>query len=327
MTRFQVRVSRLRRSHAFVRSTMLCALAMLTPTASGWAQSCDGTVQPIGSGSVTQNALVLAGSGIALYSRMNINIDGYAKAYHRDNFPGGGVLHLCNAAEVFLPDGTSYQGSESNATCTGKFMRDYQRIRDAKWNDPSIGVMRWFGVLGTQSARIAGKTVTGVVPVEQQDGSGFYVSPTTLADDTIANPADQRRYIDPLSVPSAVVRGSPALRMLGVVQGTLGVAIHRERRIAVPFIVGDAGPRIGEGSVALARLVSGHPLVDTLTLKTRSVGQIDQPAVLWVFFGGAKLPPPYDGTRVRSKATDAFTTWGGNARLTSCLANSQVPVN
>jgi len=319
--------NRARSSTASRVTTIATLLGVLSPFTSVWAQSCEGDVQPIGSGSVRQNALVIPNGGIALFAKMNINLDGYGRAYHRDNFQGGGVIHLCNAAEVFLPDGTSYQGSESNPTCTGKFMKDYQRIREAKWTDVTVGVIRWFGVLGTGSATIGGKTVNGVVPVEQSDGSGFYVSPTTLVDNRITDIKDQRRYIDALSVPSAVVRGSPALAKLGVVQGTLGVAIHRSKGIAVPFIVGDAGPRIGEGSAALARLVSGHPLVDSLTLKTRGLGQVDEPAVLWMFFGGPKLAPPYEGARVRAEAQNAFVTWGGESRLKSCLASSKVPVN
>ena len=45
--------------------------------------------------------------GLAAFAKMNINIDGYARAYHPKNFDGGAVMHLCNAGEVFLPDGTS----------------------------------------------------------------------------------------------------------------------------------------------------------------------------------------------------------------------------
>lgn len=313
-------------SRPLLRDAVVFCVAMFAPPVL-WAQPCEGDIRPIGSNTVTQTALVVQGGGVALYSRMNINLDGYGRAYHRDNFQGGGVIHLCNAAQVFLPDGTSYQGSESNATCTGKFMQDYQKIRGANWTNTSVGAIRWFGVVGTGSVTIAGRTVTSVVPVEQPDGSGFYVSPTSLLDSAITDPGDQRRYVNPLSVPAAVVRNSPALAQLGVVLGTLGVAVHRERKIAVPFIVGDFGPRIGEGSAALARLVSGHPLVDIIDRKTRLVGQVDKPAVLWVFFGGPKLPPPYDAKRVRGEAEGAFVKWGGETRLRTCLANANVPVN
>jgi len=67
-------------------------------------------------------------TGFATYAKVNINIDGYGRAYHRENYKTDAVIHLCNAGEVFLPDGSSYQGSESNATCTGKFMKDLANI-------------------------------------------------------------------------------------------------------------------------------------------------------------------------------------------------------
>jgi hypothetical protein len=54
----------------------------------------------------------------------------------------------------------------------------------------------------------------------------------------------------------------------------------------VPFVVGDGGPRIGEGSPALARQVLGLPVTDTIDRKTRYAGQVDGRDVLWVFFGG-----------------------------------------
>ncbi len=310
-----------------VRTGIATLLAVLVPLGEVWVQSCDGEVRPIGSGTVSQNALLLSGGeGIALYARMNINIDGYGRAYHRDNFEGGGVIHLCNGGEVFLPDGTSYQGSTDNKACA-RFLEDYKKIRAARFTDAKVGVIRWFGVLGTGSATIAGRTIRGVVPVEQADGSGFYVSPTTLVDSTITDQSDQRRYVNALRVPAAVVRNSPTLVKLGIVAGTLGVAVHRDIKVPVPFIVGDVGPRIGEGSVALARLVSGHPLLDTIDRRNRFVGQVDKPSVLWVFFGGATMPPPYEGARVREQAQDAFSKWGGDAKLTSCLSNTRVPVN
>lgn len=78
---------------------------------------------------------------------MNINIDGDAKAYHPNNARGGALIHLCNAGRVVLPDGTSYHGSESNATCTGKFMTDVARIGQAGCIDRSVGAVEWYGIL------------------------------------------------------------------------------------------------------------------------------------------------------------------------------------
>lgn len=64
--------------------------------------------------------------------------------------------------------------------------------------------------------------------------------------------------------------------------GSFGVAYHRRKRIAVPFVVGDGGPRIGESSVALARQVSGLSVTDEVTKQNRYAGQVDARDVLWI---------------------------------------------
>ncbi len=302
-----------------LKLSLISFLACISPALS---QTCDGPIRSIGN----QNALFLPDGGIALRARMNINIDGSARAYHRDNYAGGALIHLCNAGEVFLPNGSRYQGSADNATCTGRFMADYARIRSAGWRDPSVGAIRWFGILGRGNLIVGSRTVRGVTPVEQPDGSGYYVSPTTLFDPQY-DEADQRRYVEPLAVPAAVVRNSQALRQRSVVAGTLGVAIHRTRRVPVPFIVGDTGPRIGEGTPALARLASGLPIKEDITRAERYVGQVDAPDIVWVFFGGHVLPPPYDAFSVRARADQAFQGWGGNARLQNCISNPRLPIN
>ncbi|WP_129242484.1 hypothetical protein [Achromobacter veterisilvae] len=132
----------------------------------------------------------LADGGIAAYSNMNINIDGYARAYHPKNASAGALLHLCNAGRPYAPDGTSYNASKDNPTCTGRFMDDYARIGAAGWKDTSVGIIRWFGVLGRDQVQLNGGNIKSVVPVLQKDGSGFYVSPTALADNAIADAAD-----------------------------------------------------------------------------------------------------------------------------------------
>jgi len=257
-------------------------------------------------------------------SRMNINLDGYGHAYSPRNYEGGALLHLCNAGKVYLPDGSSYQGSESNATCIGRFMQDFKRIGDAGWQDPSVGAITWYGILGEGTATIHGKTVNSVKPVSQKDGSGFYVSPTSLVDLKVTDLEDQSRYVNPLRVPSAVVPGSLVSR--GIAIGTFGVAIDRHKKIAVPFVVGDEGPRIGEGSAALARLVAGEAVNDVLTHKTSRVGQVDTPDVLWVFFGGQATKYDHaDAGRLSADAKQAYEKWGGEARLGVCL--STVPSN
>ncbi|WP_228255755.1 hypothetical protein [Pollutimonas thiosulfatoxidans] len=294
---------------------ILCVLAAALVPSSGVAADCAGTIISALGG--VNRAWVLSDGGIAAFAKMNINIDGYKRAYHPKNADAGALIHLCNAGKVYLPDGTSYQGSESSRTCTGRFMSDVARIGAAGWKDASVGAVNWYGILGHESVRIAGRTVTSVVPVVQADGSGFYVSPTALADSSITDRADQSRYVNALRVPAAVVPSSVLSR--GIAMGSFGVAYELNKKIAVPFVVGDVGPRIGEGSVALARLIAGQPLKDEISRSERFVGQVDRPEVLWIFF---KTPAEkYDSKNEEAtvaKANAAYSAWGGAERLTAC---------
>lgn len=292
------------------------AFAFALLPGAGIAADCAGSVNS-GLGGVNR-VWMLSDGGIAAFAKMNINIDGYRRAYHPKNADAGALIHLCNAGKVFLPDGSSYHGSESNSSCAGRFMSDVARIRDAGWKDASVGVVNWYGILGSESVKVAGRTVASVVPVVQSDGSGFYVSPTALADSSITDRTDQSRYVNALRVPAAVVPSSLLSR--GIAMGSFGVAYDVNKRIAVPFVVGDAGPRIGEGSVALARLVAGQPLKDEISRRERFVGQVDRPNVLWVFF---KDPAErYDSKNEAAtieKARAGYSAWGGDQRLAACV--------
>lgn len=281
------------------------------------ASACEATKQADVGGKGVQ-AWKLAEGGYAAWSAMHINIDGYGRAYHRNNRQAGAVLHLCVGGEVLLSDGTRYHGSATQATCTGRFMDDLARIEAAGWADPSVGVVRWYGVVAEGQATVAGRNVKGIKPVLQRDGSSFYVSPTSLVDPTVTDLADQRRYANPLRVAAAVAPG--ALVRAGVNQGSFGVAIQGDKRIAVPFVVGDAGPRIGEGTPALARPVAGLPLTDEITLGNRYAGAVEGKSVLWVFFGGpAMVFNHQQEAEVATRAKAAFEAWGGAERLERCM--------
>lgn len=209
-------------------------------------------------------------------AKANVNIDGYGRAYHPQNAAVGALIHLCNAGKVHLPNGTSYHGSESNRTCTGKFMTDFAAIKKAGWSDPKVGAIEWYGILGEGSANVAGVTVKSVVPVELADGSGFFVSPTAYADRTISDPRRQDRYVDPLKVRAAVVPNQKALRDAGVKMGSFGVAYDPQTGNAVPFIVGDIGPRVGEATPKLLRDMAGLRHKDPITREERYTGQVSE---------------------------------------------------
>jgi hypothetical protein len=208
-------------------------VASFGSSAAAQQQNCEGSAVTVG----RQSGIAIKGGGAAFRAKMNINFDGSSRAYAKTNAEAGALVHLCNAGEVFLPDGSSYQGSKDNATCTVRFMDDFRRIGEAGWKDPAVGAIRWFGVLGRGSVGIGERTIRGVKPVELPGSSGFYVSPTSLFDPGFAED-DQRRYTDPLVVPGAVMRNAETLKALGVKLGTFGVAIDTRHADAK---VGTAG--------------------------------------------------------------------------------------
>lgn len=297
-------------ARSFTSIVLLSAIA----TFPAHAQSdCTGEARVLGGQSVT----VLTGGSVMTRAKLNINIDGSGRAYNWDN--SRGLIHLCNAGRVYPADGPAYEGSADGPTCTGRFMNDLARIKAAGWTDGSVGAISWYGVLATGTAVVQGRTVRGVTPVEIPESGGFLVSPTTLGDP--AFPAtDQRRYVDPLVVASAVIPSSGALTAQGVVPGTLGVAYRAKTGRAIPFIVSDLGPRIGEGSPALARRLAGLEPKAALTRAERFQGIVDTPDVVWVFFGGSKLAPPYTADAVDAAGQTAFQTWGGRSRVSACAA-------
>lgn len=287
---------------------------LLMADASRAQSTCAGQARTLGS----QAVIVLDQGGVLARAKLNINIDGSGRAYNWDN--GKGLIHLCNAAKVYPADGVPYQGSVDNATCTGRFMADVGRIKAAGWTDASVGAVEWYGVVGTGSATVGGRMVRGVIPAEIPGSGGFLVSPTTLEDPNFPR-TDQRRYVEPLTIATAVIPSSGALRPFGVVPGTLGVAFRKQKGIGVPFVVSDMGPRIGEGSPALARRLAGLTPKAELTRAERFQGQVDTPDVTWVFFGGPKMPPPYTAATVEAAAQSAFEAWGGLARMQACSSN------
>ena len=303
--------------------TML-ALALTLMASAVYAQSSGCAGSPVSAIRGIDGARVLSDGSIVGRAKVNINIDGYGKAYHPDNAAAGALIHLCNAGEVFLPDGTSYHGSVDNPTCVGRFMRDFKKIQDAGWTDPAVGAIRWYGILGQGSAAVphGGTVVTNAIPVMQTDGSGFFVSPTALADNRVGDPAIQSRYVNPLRIPAAVIPNQSVLRQKGVVLGSFGVAIDPSHCIGVPFVVGDFGPRVGEATPALARSLAGLPITDNVTRANRFAGQVDASRVIWVFFGSGQGATRFDSRDEQDlvrKAQAAFEGWGGKRRLEDCL--------
>ena len=258
----------------------------------------------------------LPDGGLAVLAPLRPVADGAPTAYHPRNDQGGAILHRCNAGEVILPDGTSYEGAASNRTCTDRFERDAGRIAEAGWTDGSVGAVRWHGLVAGGSARVGGQRVPRAVPAIREDG--FHTSPTALEDADYA-PAAPERYVDAGRVPYAAVRRDQDIPL-----GTFGVAWRvrgcRAGRTCepVPFVVADHAPRAGAGSLALAHETSGLALPDRYDRSNRYRGQAGDGDVLTVFFGGPAHEGPLDEATLRGAASAAFEAWGGQDRLYRC---------
>jgi hypothetical protein len=296
------------------------SLALVSAVQASGQPSCAGT--PISKINGLLDGKLLGDGTIVGRATVSINIDGYGRAYHPKNAAANALIHLCNAGQVHLPDGSKYHGSVDNPTCTGRLMSDFQKIRAAGWTDASVGAIRWYGILARGRAKIAGRDVEGVIPIEQADATGFFVSPTALVDATVADTTDQSRYVNPLRISAAVIPNQPALKQHGVVMGSFGVAIDPQHDVAIPFVVGDFGPRVGEATPALARALAGLPVTDNVSRASRFTGHVDEGRVTWIFFGNAAPTVKYDRgdeQALNRSAKKAFNEWGGLARLQSCI--------
>lgn len=248
------------------------------------------------------------------WGRNHVNVDGMRNAYHRDGRPGGALISICNAGTAYMPDGGIYTGLKNH--CHEMFSVYSKNLASGRWDDPKVGAINWYGIVGRGNTKIAGNTVENYIPVEQADGSGFFVSPTALFDGSY-DEFDQRRYVDAEVVSYATI--SKGVLKEGVKQGQFGVAYRPKTGRIVPFVIADAGPRVGEGSFALGRELAGLPPVKATSENVNDANMED--GVLWVLFGAQQglAKPPYSAGEMRQSAKAAYDSWGGERRLKECM--------
>ena len=209
-----------------------------------------------------------------------------------------------------------------NAMRHGRTIAEFEAVAAAGWEPESS---TW---------RILSKSV-----IEQSSDTGkpcvtadnYLVSMT--ADVAVAGgfnrvgDCDQAKWIDALTIPALVLPGdSPnefdartaTTRSLVVVM-TLG----DPHRIAYG-IVGDKGPadELGEASVEMNRILNGLPDGSVPRNYEDAVDHYQAPKSLVLVFPGTpnRLTRPIAPDRVRQAATERFEAWGGEERLTACLA-------
>ncbi len=130
-------------------------------------------------------------------------------------------------------------------------------------------------------------------PVVQGPGDpapGFLVSPTSLFDPS-KRLEDPLRYVNAREVPYAAVPDA-FRKVAGVRFGDLGVAIYGN--VISGFVVADASPHLGEGSMELARSLG----IDSNPRR----GGVDR-GVRWIIFPGSAAPSwPRDVVELRAAA-------------------------
>ncbi len=158
------------------------------------------------------------------------------------------------------------------------------------------------------------------LPYVQQTGpySGFFVSMTSLRDETDASAVDPVSYVDASRVPY-LVAPAPILAAKGMGSlGDLGYALDLVTGRATPFVVADEGPLepLGEASIAFWRALGGR------APSARDGAGLTTGSFVAVVFPGsaaaADLGWPIDTGRLRTAADERLARFGGLDALRDC---------
>ncbi len=150
-------------------------------------------------------------------------------------------------------------------------------------------------------------------PVIQQKGDpapGYYVSMTSLYDDTIPNERDPHRFVDAAKIPYMVL---PPEGLKHARLGDFATVVNlKNGRISAAIVADESAPSLpmGEGSIALADALG----VDS---NPRS-GGADR-GVAFVVYPSSGNGKPRALDDVIANGQHLFQTWGGLDKLHACL--------
>jgi hypothetical protein len=136
---------------------------------------------------------------------------------------------------------------------------------------------------------------------------GLFISTTALADSRFGE-RDVRRYVNASLIPYVSVTGAAwkwANTTRGVQKGDLAF-VSLGRRSAFAILADIGGSELGEGSIALARLLggAGNPRSETLPNH-----------VIYVLFPGSGAGKPLTVDQINGMGRAAFNVWGGFPKL------------
>lgn len=256
---------------------------------------------------------------------MQVDADGSANAYHRDDPHGNkglAIEYLGNGMTIFR-DGEPLE-FKLDEKDNGEWLSAYWSIVENGWKAPPGLTVDIYGVA---------KNRQGDVCVGPR---GQLVSATSLSRRTVPDLCSQRRYFNALRFPGIVVPNrsddehsvanadpevAPPFAIRGVRRGDLAIAYNPSTGIWQGAFLYDTGPRelLGEGSIRLVMNLTGRKEVPTSAIETNSMGLVETFVLLFPR-SVRDLGPEREWTpeRIERAAARRFRQWGGGS-ITNAL--------
>lgn len=282
--------------------SFFCAGLILTANISAAvATDCAGGSSFAAKGGVGRNvggAIVFSTQGLA------VDADGAPNSYLVD---GNGLSPTCDGAVGIVG------GHPVNPPARGWLQICEKAWAHAQQTGDYSGV-KIFGFLADRRTN---------VPIVQQSGDPLpgkgYVSTTSLPLPGSPETA-QRHWVDAVKVPYFVLPAKFSAHY-GVKLGDVAVIYSKATGKTAFAVFADEGPALGEASVATHVALGGNPI--------RKIGGVDRAEsgmsgrVVTAVFPGQHPTPSSDSAewtqQINATAGNAFSQWGGLARLKSCL--------
>ncbi|MCI4663014.1 MAG: hypothetical protein MRY63_14485 [Neomegalonema sp.] len=252
---------------------------------------------------------------LVLRSVMAVNTDGAPNSFHpKDPWgeTGLAINTVCNAMSVFAADRRIVRPDQCR-----KLVSEFEHIRDGNWEPEDGARLILWGV-----ARQGDRRPEKYRPCLNQQApyAGYMIAPTALAADPEKGLCEQGRYLNALEVPFIIRPSGREFALRGVDRGDLAMVLEPVSGRMSPAIIGDIGPGwiSGEGSVALHKALRG---VETLPQSRGATRVYGAGETVTVIFPKEAIPPgPITPAAIAAAAQNAFSAFGGLARLRACDA-------
>jgi hypothetical protein len=147
---------------------------------------------------------------------------------------------------------------------------------------------------------------------------GYYVSATSLKDESVTNEKDARRYVDASVVPFIVLplASFPVPSGTPLHLGCLAFVVDRVNGRSSGAIFADVGNAVGEVSLALSMRLAHRPFYSKIYPKVIGFDEEEfDERFFYLVFPDQAIAPPWSETAIQTQANSLFQAWGGEARL------------